>query len=391
MRKLGAAFLFLLAACVTTPAGRTVMVGTEDSALEQAVDDICGRDVALLGEATHGDGRTIVFKAALVRRLVTECGYNAIFFEASHYDFLDMSRRLRVGEPISEEMVASSIGRIWNQYEEMQPLIAWMSEEAAAGRLQLGGLDDQLGSAGAYYSIAAMPGDLASVLEEPRRQLCQEILRRRIYSAYASANPYNEQERTRISACLADMRIGLEARGSNPEALQMVRAFDRLLERDFADRPTMARGRDEAMFRNFEWLQSRLPRGSKIIVWTATVHAARDARASDTFPQGGSLGEHIARGNGRRAFALGFSAASGMFRFGPGTDRAIATAPPNSIEARALADPTHDVVYLDARALARMGPSISGLIRHDPLSADWSRVVDGLVVFREERPPGTRS
>jgi erythromycin esterase-like protein len=42
------------------------------SALEAAVRDLCGRYVALLGEADHGDGRAVEFKVALVRRLVTQ-------------------------------------------------------------------------------------------------------------------------------------------------------------------------------------------------------------------------------------------------------------------------------------------------------------------------------
>lgn len=352
---------------------------------------MCGRELAILGEATHGDGRTLEFKAALVRRLVAECSYDAVFFEASHYDFLDFSRRIRMRETVTEEMLGSSIGRIWNQYEEMAPLIAWLFDEAAAQRLAVGGLDDQLGSAGAYYSIAGMPGELASVLESPRREHCQDALRRRIYSDYGQDRPYREAERVLIRGCLGEIRMGLQRLRSPRELLQMVAAFERYVSRDFVDQTSMIRGRDESMFRNLEWLRAQLPDQSKIIVWTATSHAARDARASQAFPEGGSFGEHVSRTYGRRAFVLGFSAASGSYLLGPGAERAVPPADPESVEARALGDPPADVAYLDTGDLARIGTANGGLFLHAPASADWSRVVDGLVVFREERPPRTRS
>src|ERR1700759_3980340 len=72
-------------------------------ALDAAVRDMCHRDVALLGEADHGDGATVAFKVALVRALVTRCHFGAVFFEANHYDFIDFQRRLREGRPAGPE------------------------------------------------------------------------------------------------------------------------------------------------------------------------------------------------------------------------------------------------------------------------------------------------
>src|SRR4051812_36858613 len=99
-------------------------------ALNAAINDLCRRDVVMLGEnGYHGDGRTVAFKAALIRILVRRCRFNAVFFEASHYDFIEISRRLRVGEPVSADMVSSSIGQIWNRDEELSPLIPFLLTE----------------------------------------------------------------------------------------------------------------------------------------------------------------------------------------------------------------------------------------------------------------------
>jgi len=70
-------------------ASSAVPVSTGDErALTAATQALCHQEVAMLGEsATHGDGHTEAFKVALVERLVNECGFDSVFFEASQYEF----------------------------------------------------------------------------------------------------------------------------------------------------------------------------------------------------------------------------------------------------------------------------------------------------------------
>jgi erythromycin esterase-like protein len=85
--------LRLLAAFALFAVPAAVSAQPRDPAMDAAVRDLCHRQVAMLGEASHGDGATFAFKAALIRRLVTECGYTAVLFESSHYDFVELMRR----------------------------------------------------------------------------------------------------------------------------------------------------------------------------------------------------------------------------------------------------------------------------------------------------------
>src|SRR5947208_6593485 len=58
--------------------------------------------VALLGEnGFHGEGKSVAFRALLIRRLATRCGYRAVFFEASHADFLAVDRAARRHQPLT--------------------------------------------------------------------------------------------------------------------------------------------------------------------------------------------------------------------------------------------------------------------------------------------------
>ena len=175
--------------------------------------------------------------------------------------------------------------------------------------------------------------------------------------------------------------------GDQAEALQMLDSIERALERDFADGPGRTRERDRSMYLNFRWLAGRMPPGSKIIVWSATSHVARDARATPRYPSGGNFGSYVHGAYGDRAFALGFSAYSGSHRVPAGATRELPTASPESLEAAALASGGSDVVYLGPESLAALGAVPGSLFFHDVAAADWNEVVDGVVVFREERPP----
>jgi erythromycin esterase-like protein len=390
------ALLTIMLILAAAPAAAAVLppASAGDGALAAAVRDLCGRDVALLGEADHGDGRTVEFKVALVRQLVTRCGYDAVFFEASHYDFLEYARRARLGEAVSPDMLASAIGGLWRHDAELQPLIPFLHERVRAGRLAVGGLDDQLGSAGAFYSNGLMAEALAAYLADAPGAECRGLLVRRIQNA---SGIRTGPERAGALRCLAE--IGRAARrGRNPvtrEAhLAMLAGIARAIARDRfftesgMDVPGYVRDRDRAMYLAFRRLADRLPRGSRIIVWAANSHVARDATMTPEYAGSRNLGAFIREAHGARAFALGFSALSGAhFWTRQEPSRAFAAAAPGSLEARAMAGSAADSAYLDPARLAALGAVPGSLFGHEPLTARWGEVMDAVIVFRAERAP----
>jgi erythromycin esterase-like protein len=387
--------LLTIAVMLLVPAAAGAASTAADAgALEAAVRDLCDRDVALLGEADHGDGRTVEFKVALVEALVTRCGYNAVFFEASHYDFLEFSRRARLGQAVTPAMVSSAIGGLWNFDRELAPLVPFLFARAQSGRLALGGLDDQLGGLGSFYANDGMPAALAGYLPPSRRAECQELLRRR---AGWAAGVRSEPERSRALRCLADIssaaRRGRD-RTTRAAHLGMLASVARLVARDtfFAggsmDTNGYIRARDRSMYLNFRALADRLPPHRRIIVWAANNHIAKDATMTSDYAGSRNLGSFIREAYGRRAFALGFSARAGAhFWTRQEPSRPFAAAGPDSLEARAIEDGDADTFYLGPARLAALGAVPGSLFRHEPLTARWGEVVDGVIVFRAERAP----
>lgn len=145
--------------------------------------------------------------------------------------------------------------------------------------------------------------------------------------------------------------------------------------------------RDRAMFQNFQWWLARLPARSKIIVWTATVHGAKDLGGVPGYEQFVSMGPSIHRQFGRGAFVLAFSARGGTYRFARQPEHPLDVAADTTLEGRLFLHDNAGVRYVDADELRRSGVFVARPLGTDFRAARWSDVIDGLVVFREERAP----
>jgi erythromycin esterase-like protein len=350
---------------------------------DPVVRDLCGKSVAMLGESPlHGFGKTLEFKVELVRRLVDECHFNAFFIESGIYDFLNIQRRLKSGQEVTDPMVAAAIGGLWAT-REVQPLIPFLLERAKAGSVVLGGLDDQLGRG--TWAQRDMPADLAGHLKGEERSRCLAILQRHLLWQYGSDSPYSAADKALILGCL-DRVDGREY------DVAIVDSMKRLLARDFrADVPAGANARvldgnerDRSMYLNFQWLMARLPTHSKVILWAATTHVAKDLSGVSGDEGMVSFGSYVHKEFGDRAFALGFSAYSGSYAMTGQPVRQLNAAPEDSLDGRAIADGKS---YVSLSELRKMGAIPGRALGAGFKTARWDEVVDGMVVFREERPP----
>jgi erythromycin esterase-like protein len=355
--------------------------------LDRLVGDLCDKQVVLLGEASHGDGQTFATKSALIERLIDECKFSAVFFESGLYDFLDLSR---AGGTVTPARLGGAIGAMWSSAKELEPLIASLARRAAAGQLALGGLDDQISST-ALYAQRELPVVLALYLEGEARPRCQAELARYTAWEFDEATPYSPVIRDRLLACLTDIGVAISRRGSAPGAAEhvaMVAALARLLERSFTEDAGAAfDARDRSMFLSFQWLASRLPPRSKIIVWCATIHAAKDLSGLPRIGARVPLGAHVHRAYGDRAAAIGFSAHAGGYARIRKPPTELPIAPADSLEGQVFAQPGEDLRYVDREQLARLGTITARPVEYAFTAASWSQVLDGLVVFRRERPP----
>lgn len=375
-----AGLLFLQAASAFGAAAKSASPPGE---MDRLVRDVCNKDVVMLGEdAHHGSGATLETKAMLVRRLVDECGFSAVFFESPIYDFMDLERAF-ADKTATRVQVADAIGGLWSTTREADPLIAYLFERARAGSLRLGGIDPQFGSATSLYTQRRLADEFGAYLPDDRRKTCRYEIDRLGNWRYEGEHDYDDAVRARLRGCTDEIERAATQRG-DAAALRVARMALNL--RRYIDMPASPfNARDQAMYDNLAWLRARLPRAAKTVVWCATVHASK----ADIPGRPGAvpMGIHVQRALGDRAAAIGFSALGGGYAPMGSPEATLPPAASGSLEQRAFEAPGGDLRYLDARKLAALGAIEARPLDYArPATANWAERLDGLIVLREERP-----
>jgi erythromycin esterase-like protein len=369
------------------------MSSGDEAALSAATKGLCHTQVVMLGESlTHGDGHTVAFKVALIERLIDQCGFDSVYFEASHYQFIHLNQKLRIGRDVSTQDLLSAVGGLWEFDQEFQPLASFLLSKAQSGQVFLGGLDDQLGEYGQDYANIELVSDLTNLLPPPERQICSATLHKRIYSGYTEAAPYSKSDRSRIDACLSEIDRATTADKATgvkemQERQEMISAAERWISRDFSSGSESIVNRDRSMFQDFEWLQNREPKRHKVIVWAATVHIAKKADPAWGDHAGTNFGSFMHRKYGQDAFSLGSSALTGSYRQGAREIREMPAAPMDSVEVRALRGGDATASYVGPAQLGAMGTLPGAFFTHAYETLPWSTFLDGVVVFQSEHPP----
>jgi erythromycin esterase-like protein len=386
-----------------SPRAHSVTDTLEEQAAARVATAVCNKRVVLLGELPeHGEARGFGVKKRVVERLVTSCGFRAVLFEAASYDFFGLERAIATSaRPDSLELAfARAIGGLW-WTRELAEWRHWLVREAVAGRVAVGGLDDQP-SATAAHARATLPGLVGATTPPARAAECQEAVARYLNWGYTATLAYDSTERARLADCarLAADRAA-SARTSTARPIERRTPDEVMLDNlssYFArERRNGERGagatpdRDLVMAQNLAWWSARLPQDAKIVVWTATTHAARASGAQPVLPLGvPPLGALLAERWGDNLAVIGFTALQGRWSRAGRPSQPLAPLPPHSLEARALGDGTTGNppgwAYLDRAALRSLGsvPSrLFGRIR----TTDWSTAFDGVLVIRDEAAP----
>jgi erythromycin esterase-like protein len=402
-RVLGHLFFFpfcvLLIACLAIALhaqNQIVSVPIASAAIDPAVQAMCSKKIVLIGEPpVHGFGKTLSYKTQLVHRLVSECHFDAVFFESGMYDYLHIEHEQRAGQDVWDAEISAAIGGLWAN-EEVQSLVPFLRERINAGSLTMGGLDDQIGSGS--YASKGMASDFVQGLDDKEKLRCLAVLQRHLLWQY-SDEPYRLSDKEKILGCLNEIESRLppiqQGVSLTNDTRAMIGSLERNLARDFTEDDfsdkkqelKWTNDRDRSMYQNFKWLMNRLPPHSKVIVWAATVHTAKTLRGVSGLENRIPLGFLIDRDYGHKAFSLGFSTYAGDYSFTHHPVQHLAVAPPSSLEGKIIPQSHSDVVYLSRQQLHKEGALAARIVGTDFAVAHWDKVLDGLVIFRKERPP----
>ncbi|QWT21629.1 erythromycin esterase family protein [Bacillus sp. NP157] len=365
-----------------------------EKALAATVAALCPRPLVILGEdANHAGAQTLAVKIGLVHALVARCGFRGIVFESQFYDMLDLQRSLDTGAA-SEAQLASAIGALWSRYAIFQPFEQWLFDEAQAKRLRVGGMDPQVGGVGARYSPAQLPVALASVLPRDERDLCQAAMARHNAWTYDDAHPFDDAAFRTLEQCATHVvdAIARHPAAASPRLAAMAASY-----RLYLDSANPSGGdpaaRDKGMYRNLTWLLAQWPKGTKVIVWTASVHASK-APIPGSRSAAPTFGTYVHDAMGSGSYVLGFSALAGSYGSagGRGKDHELGAPPVDAIERVAThgggsdAEPGGaDFRFLPWAVLERQGMRPGRAFNYASFQElDWKNYIDGLVILDRE-------
>lgn len=361
----------------------------QSAVMDEVVAAVCDKEVLLLGEASHGDGRAFAFKAALIPALIERCGFDAVAFEGSLYESLALAEKRLADEPASAADVGVIAGQFWHGTQEVQPLFAALAAAVNKGSLQVWGLDDQL-HAGPYLQGPMMPR-LFAVLEPPRQTECSTAMQVHTNWSYSDSDPYNAERQNVLRDCLADVvkRIDQSPAQDDPTRpllRQAASALSASIARDFLDAREGFAQRDKAMFENLQWQMAHTG-ARRVLIWTHNLHAARVAVSTEGVTINDTLGGLVTARHGEKTYALGIGARSGSYAMGRRPPAAIPTMDADALESRVLRDDAAALQFASGDVLRTLGRRTGHLFNYQAQQTDWSQSFDGMVIVAEERPP----
>jgi len=349
---------------------------TAQSVVDGVVHAVCQKQIVLLGELpSHGEAHIFDAKSKIADRLVAQCGFTAILFEAAIYDFIGLERAADTGTATPEQL-DNAIGRFW-WTRELTPWRRALFEAATRHRVVVGGLDDQV-SITSHYAEAALPRLIAAASSESTATECRQTVSRHVGWTYDAKNPFDEREQLRLQQCARNAADAAPANRSLDAADRvMLESFARYADRQ---RLGVTSGRDESMYRNLVWYLERLPANSRVVIWTATVHAARQRGSLSEVP----LGARVVERWGDRVGTVGFTAYAGYTSRAGRPASPIPDAPPESLEATSTSESAW--ALLDSEKLRAVG-RVSSRLLGKFASETWSDYFDAVVVIRQEVAP----
>jgi erythromycin esterase-like protein len=349
---------------------------TAQSIVDGVVNAVCQKQIVLLGELpTHGEAHTFDAKSRIADRLIAQCGFTAILFEAAIYDFIGFERAAETRSATPEQL-DNAIGRFW-WTRELTPWRRALFEASTRQRVMVGGLDDQL-SITSHYAEAVLPRLIAAASSESTATECRQTVSRNVGWTYDAKNPFDEREQLRLQQCASNAADAAAANRSLDAADRvMLESFARYADRQ---RLGVTSGRDESMYRNLVWYLERLPANSRVVIWTATVHAARQRGSLSEVP----LGARVVERWGDRVGTVGFTAYAGYTSRAGRPASPISDAPPESLEATSTSESAW--ALLDSAKLRAIG-RVSSRLLGKFVSETWSDYFDAVVVIRQEVAP----
>jgi erythromycin esterase len=373
--------------------------------------------VVFLGEPSHATGNLFSAQARLAKYLHQHHDFDVLVFESGIYDAAKTWQSILAGDS-AHAAFRIGIPPVWSQPAEVRPIMDYVAASAGTDRpLEIAGYDPQFSQSASYRYLA---DDLREWLESIglAEQFAGDSILwsglRTMHHLSAPANSFAELQAARPdSAMAATLLVRLhalrEAAANRTDGtrsrywlqvLESAGAYARqvaMMKADLENWVPFWNLRDAQGGRNLVWLANDRYAGRRLIVWLATIHAARnieDVQSDDVdYTHVVPTGHHALQALVREMYTLGMVALEGESGMGGGrTWPIVADQRPEFELEEMLGAAGFDVAFLDFREIPTGGEWLRGPLVSRPfgngamLSPSWPNVLDGLLFVRTGTP-----
>lgn len=365
-------------------------------------------DIVLLGEQSHGEGSVTLAKTRLIKYLIKEQGFNIIVFESGFFGTY-LANYFTKTQSNPEIYLLNSIGPIWANTKEFQEMQNLLINNIKTDKLKLYGIDCQ--PTNLDYNIYL--NSLRSVLKKNDYSIDSSlnvVMDKYLLPKYPLQERYflNESDSSSFFIGMDELldvtsKFKISPNSSTDfyyQTLKNARTNVSLTIDNINHKPlySIDNIRDAQMADNLLWILKHKNSGDKIIVWSASMHNARNINSiteiddSLFYQKYVPMGQIIHDSIGNRMYSLAFSSSSGYYQapYMMNEPKMIISKSENSIESLFL---TRNIKYgiinfrttnCNPLLLKEMYSNPHG---HKNVKAVWPSIHDGIFYLYTIDPP----
>jgi erythromycin esterase len=383
----------------------------------QALKQILGdKRIVMLGEESHGDGNSYLAKVRLIKFLHEEMGFDVVAFESGFYDCHKAWEMIQSGGNTKQEF-QDSVFSIWSQSSQVLPLISYIDRLVKTEtQLILAGFDSQFtGNISHKYLV----DDLTSFMNKfpslaPKGQDWSVWIEQTkfliSYSYFSSPSGGISKTRSDLDQYLNEAQklqdeITAATLPGDQEAGYWIHILKSLgTQAEIAWRTNVVGGannigsdpeilnlRDIQMGQNLIWLANEYYSNKKIVVWAHNWHIGRNwGGVGMGYDQATVMGDVVWKALGNQIYTIGFTAYDGSYGYWGGTPQTLGQPSENSLEdlmyKAGLNYAIVDFQHLDSSGSWLQEKMASWVIYYSELSANWTKIYDGMMFIKDMTP-----